>query len=156
MVSYEVNIYMLVPRLCLHETGSVWNWYKIGTDKHCVYTGPGRPVLDRFSYPVPNRLTCESDPVWNLAVPKVVPRPCMDPIQMEPNRPDLFFVGSMEAPAKAFLLPVLAKVESSQKSNGMWFFRHFSRHIYSIVAETIVVTSYAASFGAKKCSENHI
>ena len=31
----------------------------------------------------------------------------------------------------------------------MWFFRHFSRHICSTVAETIGVTSYAARFGAK-------
>ena len=35
-------------------------------------------------------------------------------------------------------------------------FRHFSRHICSTVAETIGVTNYAASFGAKKCSENQI
>ena len=32
----------------------------------------------------------------------------------------------------------------------------FSRRICSTVAETIGVTNYAASFGAKKCSENHI
>ena len=43
----------------------------------------------------------------------------------------------------------LAKVESSQKSNGIWFLRHFSRHICSTVAETIRVTNYTASFGAK-------
>ena len=69
-------------------------------------------------------------------------------------------VGSMEAPSKAFVLffsaPWLAKVESSQKSNGMWIPDIFSRHICSTVAETIGVTNYAASFGAKKCSENHI
>ena len=46
-----------------------------------------------------------------------------------------------------FPVPRLAKVELSQKSNGMWFFRHF---ICSTVAETIGVTNYAASFGAKK------
>ena len=32
--------------LRLHETGSVWNWYKIGTDKHCVYTGPSGPLYN--------------------------------------------------------------------------------------------------------------
>ena len=32
----------------------------------------------------------------------------------------------------------------------------FSRHICSTVADTIGVTNYASSFGAKKCSENHI
>ena len=28
----------------LHGTGSVWNQHEIGTDKPCVYTGPGGPV----------------------------------------------------------------------------------------------------------------
>ena len=32
----------------------------------------------------------------------------------------------------------------------------FSRHICSTVTKTIRVTSYAASFGAKKCSENQV
>ena len=32
----------------------------------------------------------------------------------------------------------------------------FSRHFCSTVAKTIGLTNYAASFGAKKCSENHI
>ena len=50
-------------------TGFVWNQYKIGIDKPCVYTGPTRSVLDRFSYPVPNGFTCERDSVWNCAVP---------------------------------------------------------------------------------------
>ena len=50
-------------RLRLHETRSVWNRYKIGTDKPYVYTGPGRYATDRFTYPVPNGFTCESDPV---------------------------------------------------------------------------------------------
>ena len=45
---------------------------------------------------------------------------------------------------------------SSQKSNGMWFFRHFSRHICPTVPETIGVTNYPTSFGSKKCSESHI
>ena len=30
----------------------------------------------------------------------------------------------------------------------------FSRHICSVVTETIQVTNYATSFGAKKCSKN--
>ena len=37
---------------------------KFGTDKPRVYTGPGRSASD----PVPNRFTCESDPVWNSTV----------------------------------------------------------------------------------------
>ena len=32
----------------------------------------------------------------------------------------------------------------------------FSRHICSAVTETIRVTNYATSFGAKKCSENQV
>ena len=84
----------------LHETGFVWNRYEIGTDKPCVYTGLGRSALDRFSYPVPNGFTCESDPVWNCTVPgwyrdRVNPTQFkrtltrLDPIQMEPKRTNL-------------------------------------------------------------------
>ena len=56
-------------RLRLHEAGCVWNRYEIGTDTPCVYREPVRSALDRFSYPVPDRFTCESDPVWNYTVP---------------------------------------------------------------------------------------
>ena len=49
-----------------------------------------------------------------------------------------------------FPAPRLAKVESSQKSNGIYVFRHFSRHICSTIAESIGLTNYAASFDAKK------
>ena len=56
-------------RLRLHRTGSVWDRYQTGTHKSCIYTGPGRSALDRFSYPVPNGFTCESDLVWNCNVP---------------------------------------------------------------------------------------
>ena len=49
-------------RLHLYETRSTWNRYKIGTNKHCEYTGPGRPAIDRFSYPVTNGFNWESDP----------------------------------------------------------------------------------------------
>ena len=56
-------------RLRLHRTGSVWDRCQIGTHKSCIYTGPGRSALDRFSYPVPNGFTCESDLVWNCNVP---------------------------------------------------------------------------------------
>ena len=86
-------------RVRLHETGSVWNRYKIGTDKPCVYTLPGRSTLNRFSYPVPNGFTCQSNPVSNCTVPgwyssrvntpqfrRSCPR--VDPIQMEPNPTD--------------------------------------------------------------------
>ena len=50
-------------RLRLHEIGSIWNRYEIGTDKLWVYAGPGRSALGLFSYPVPNGLTYESDSV---------------------------------------------------------------------------------------------
>ena len=40
-----------------------------------------------------------------------------------------------------FPAPRLAKVESSQKSNGMWFSDIFSRHTCSTVTETIGVTN---------------
>ena len=50
----------------------------------------------------------------------------------------------------------LAKVESSQKSNGMWFFRHFFAPFLFHHSKTNRLDNYAASFGAKKCSENHI
>ena len=49
-------------RICLESV-------PIGMDKRCVYTGPGRPALDWFSYSVPNVLTCESDPIYNCTVP---------------------------------------------------------------------------------------
>ena len=68
------------------------------------------------------------------------------------------FVGSMEAPSKVFLLFFLfsdwlkSKHLSSRIERG--FLDIFSRHICSAVTETIRVTNYATSFGAKECSEN--
>ena len=53
----------------LHETGSVWNTrYEIGTDKSCVYMGPGGSGMDRICYLVPNGSTYEGDPMWNRTV----------------------------------------------------------------------------------------
>ena len=70
------------------------------------------------------------------------------------------FVGSTEAPSKAFLLFFLLsdwlKLNHLKSRMECGFSDIFSRHICSIVAETIGVTNYVASFGAKKCSENHI
>ena len=62
-------------------------------------------------------------------------------------------VGSMEAPPKAFLLffllPDWLKL-SHLKTRMEWGLSDiFSLHICSNVAETIVVTNYAASLGAK-------
>ena len=69
-------------------------------------------------------------------------------------------VGSMETPSKAFLLffllPDWLKLNHLKSRMECGFSDTFSRHICSSVAETIRVTNYAASFGAKKCSENHI
>ena len=69
-------------------------------------------------------------------------------------------VGSMEAPLKAFLLFFLLhdwlKLNNLKSRMECGFSDIFSRHICSTVAETIGVTKYAAKFGAKKCSGNHI
>ena len=68
-------------------------------------------------------------------------------------------VGSMEAPSKAFLLffllPDWLKLNHLKSRMECGFSDIFSRHICSTVVETIGVTNYAASFGAKKCLENH-
>ena len=65
-----------------------------------------------------------------------------------------FIVGSMEAPSKAFLLffllPNWLKLNHLKSPMDCGFSDIFSRHICSTVAETIGVTNYAASFGAKK------
>ena len=53
----------------LHGTGPVWNRYKIGTDKPCVYKGPGGSGEDRICYLVPNGSTYEGDPIWNRTIP---------------------------------------------------------------------------------------
>ena len=53
----------------LHRAGSVWDWYEIGTDRPCVYTGPGGSGTDRTFYLVPNGPTYEGDPMWNRTVP---------------------------------------------------------------------------------------
>ena len=75
------------------------------------------------------------------------------------NMSDIF-VRSMEAPSKAFLLfcllPDWLKLNHLKSRMECGFSDIFSRHICSTVAETIGVTNYAACFGAKKCSENHI
>ena len=47
----------------LHGTGSVWNRYEIGTDKPCVYTGPGGSGTDRICYLVLNGSTYEGCPM---------------------------------------------------------------------------------------------
>ena len=56
-------------RLRLHRNGSVWIRYEIGTDKPCVYTGPGGSSTDRVCYLVPNGSTYEGDPIWDRTVP---------------------------------------------------------------------------------------
>ena len=65
----RVNICSLKLRQRLHRTGSIWNWYKLGMDKPCVYTGPGGSGTDRICYLVPNGSTYEGDPMCNLTVP---------------------------------------------------------------------------------------
>ena len=55
----------------LHETGSVWNRYEIGTDKPCIYREPGESSTNQLCYLVPNGSTYEGDPIWNRIVPVV-------------------------------------------------------------------------------------
>ena len=65
-----------------------------------------------------------------------------------------FLVGSMEAPSNVFLL--FSLFSDWLKSNHLksrierGFLDICSRHICSAVTETIQVTNYATSFGAKK------
>ena len=69
-------------------------------------------------------------------------------------------VGSMEDLSKAFVLFSMLldwlKLNHLKSRMECGFSDIFSCHICSTVAETIGVTNYTASFGAKKCSENHI
>ena len=60
---YQSYASLLASRL------SFWNQYEFGMDKPCIYRGPDRSAVDRFSYPRPNGFTCESDPVWSCTVP---------------------------------------------------------------------------------------
>ena len=53
----------------LHGTASAWNRYEIGTDKPCVYTGPGGSCTDRIRYLVPTGTTYEGNPMWNRTIP---------------------------------------------------------------------------------------
>ena len=53
----------LILRQRLHGPGSVWDRYEIGTDKPCVYTGPGGSSTDWICYLEPNGSTYEGDPM---------------------------------------------------------------------------------------------
>ena len=55
-----------------------------------------------------------------------------------------------------FLLPDWLKLNHLKSRIECGFSDILSLHVSSTVAETIGVRNYAASFGAKKCSENHI
>ena len=65
----------------------------------------------------------------------------------------MIFVGSMEAPSKAFLLffllPDWLKLNHLKSRMECGFSDILSRHFYSTITETIGLTNYAASFGAK-------
>ena len=67
MISECVELSSLRQRL--HGTGSVWNRYKIGTDKLFFYTGPVGSSTEWTCYLVPNGSTYEGDPVWKRTVP---------------------------------------------------------------------------------------
>ena len=72
----------------------------------------------------------------------------------------VLLVGSTEAPSKVFLLffllPDWLKFNHLKSQMECGFSDIFSRNICSTVEETMGVTNNPASFGAKKCSENHI
>ena len=55
-----------------------------------------------------------------------------------------------------FLLPDWLKLNHLKSRMECGFSDIFSRHFCSTAAETMGVTINPASFGAKKCSENHI
>ena len=69
-------------------------------------------------------------------------------------------VDFIEAPSKAFLLFYLLadwlKLIHLRSRLECGFSEILSRYICYTVTETIGLTNYTASFGAKKCSENHI
>ena len=69
-------------------------------------------------------------------------------------------VGSTEAPSNTFLLFFLFSdwLKSNHLTSRMkrGFFDIISHGICSALTETIRVTNYATSFGAKKCSENQV
>ena len=67
------------------------------------------------------------------------------------------FAGSMEAPSKAFLLffllPDWLKLNHLKSRMECGFSDIFSRQFCSTVAETIGLTNYSASFGAKNVQQ---
>ena len=70
-----------------------------------------------------------------------------------PKPAETFVIGSMEAPSKAFLLffllPDWLKLNHLKSRMNVVFQTFLSRHICSTIPESIGVTNYAASFGAK-------
>ena len=70
------------------------------------------------------------------------------------------FFSSTEAPSKVFLLFFLfsdwLKLNHLKSRIECGFLDIFSCPICSDVTETIRVTNYATSLGAKKCSENQV
>ena len=67
-----------------------------------------------------------------------------------------FHGSSFKGFSIVFLLPDWLKLNHLKSWMERGFSDIFSRHICSTVAETMGVTNNPASFGAKKCSENHI
>ena len=62
MVDQRIQNLSLRPRL--HEIGSKWIRTQTVTDRPCVYTGLDGSEPIWISYPYPNGITFESDPVW--------------------------------------------------------------------------------------------
>ena len=67
-----------------------------------------------------------------------------------------FHGSSFKGFSIVFPAPWLAKVKSSQKSNGMWFFRHFfAPHLFHR-SRNNRRDKLRSKFWREKCSENHI
>ena len=96
----------------LHGTGCVWNRYEIGTDKPCVYTGPGGSGTKQILHLVPNGST-KDDLIWNRTVP-VSNRSRVNRVDPYHNGSDPERIWLYRIPCKRSLkLNYLNKVENS-------------------------------------------
>ena len=146
----------------LHKGNDGVNFYNVKVIKQIQVMrrhsqNSGSPVNNGQSISFLNRL--KPEPVPQNSCSRLVLHPVSCNLNYYRTSYHLL-VGSMEAPSKAFLffflLPDWLKFNHLKSRMECGFSDIFSRHICSIAEETISVTNYAASFGAKKCSENHI
>ena len=146
--------YHLLSAITLHQRKQNWNFFifVINGDQTSIsqiYRFVS-PLAEKLNFLVPLALEAKSDfdhrtSKWELHSVTASERYL--------NDKNSIFVGSMEAPSKAFLLffllPDWLKFNHLKRWMECGFSDIFSRHICPTVAETIGVTNYAASFGAK-------